>query len=129
MALRIALDSNRCSDFFRPTSDAVLVVQTSDEVWLPFVVLGELRAGFLRGDKPRQNERDLIDFLMSPRVSVLLADESTTHVYAELHADCRRRGTPIPTNDLWIAALVRQHGLALYSRDAHFEKIPGLLRV
>jgi tRNA(fMet)-specific endonuclease VapC len=129
MALRIALDSNRCTDFFRPVPETVQVVRTSDEVWLPFIVLGELRAGFLRGDRARQNEHDLIDFLMSPRVSVLLADESTTHIYAELHAACRRSGNPIPTNDLWIAALVRQHGLALYSRDTHFEKIPGLLRV
>ena len=129
MAVRIILDSNRYTDYFQSVPEAVHVIQGCDEVHLPFVVLGELRAGFLRGELAQKNERGLVEFLLSPRVSVLLADESTTHVYAELHADCRRKGTPIPTNDLWIAALVRQHGLPLYSRDAHFEKIPGLLRV
>ena len=101
----------------------------AEEVRLPFVVLGELRAGFAVGTKGRANEAKLTEFLNSPRVGIDYADEQTTHHYAALFADLRRRGTPIATNDLWIAALVVQHDLLLLSADAHFAKIARIVRL
>lgn len=128
MALRIAVDVNRYSDYCRNEVEATRVFQTADAIAMPFVVLAELRAGFLRGTKFRENESGVVRFLGSPRVTVLYPDEATTHVYASLHTDLHRAGTPIPINDLWIAALVMQHDLVLFSRDRHFDRIPHLAR-
>ena len=68
-------------------------------------------------------------FLDSQRVQVLFADEQTTHHYGDIYAQLKRQGTPIPTNDIWIAALVVQHDLVLFARDAHFDSLPQLPRV
>ncbi len=127
--MRIALDANRYSDYCRNLPDAVGPVRRADQVFLPFIVLGELRAGFRYGTRSSRNERVLRRFLQSPRVSVLLADEGTTHQYASIYAQLRVAGTPIPTNDIWIAAIVLQHDLELCSRDQHFDNLPQLRRV
>lgn len=127
--MRIALDTNRYVDAMRGEKKAVLTLGRADEIYLPFVVLAELRAGFLGGSRGVENEKNLIRFLDSPRVEVLYADESTTHQYARLYVQLRRQGTPIPTNDLWIAALVLQHDLQLFARDKHFEHVPQLPRL
>jgi tRNA(fMet)-specific endonuclease VapC len=129
MALTIAVDVNRYSDFCRGDSYACKIIQSAPRIAMPFVVLGELRAGFLRGTMGRKNEKGLVTFMTSPRVFVLFADEATTHFYSSLNSDLHRAGTPIPTNDLWIAALVLQHDLVLFSRDRHFDRIPRLPRV
>ncbi len=129
MAVRIALDVNRYVDFAKGAPDAVRVLNRAVAILVPFVTLAELRAGFRRGSQAGQNERALIHFLLSDRVSVLWPDEGTTHMYADLFAQLRSAGTPIPTNDLWIAALTVQHQLVLFSRDRHFELIPRLARI
>lgn len=126
MALKIAIDVNRYVDFVRGINEAVVGIQQAQEVFIPFVVLAELRAGFRNGRQAKANEAMLAQFLQSDRVTILLADEQTTHVYADLFAQLRRAGTPIPTNDLWIAALVVQHGLVLLSRDRHFDALPQI---
>ena len=96
---------------------------------MPFVVLAELRAGFAAGTRGAKNEAGLTRFLQSPRVRLVFADEQTTNHYARLFAFLRKRGSPVPTNDLWIAALVMQHDLVLLTSDAHFERIPQVPRV
>ena len=96
---------------------------------MPFVVLGELRAGFAGGARTGENEANLVRFLDSRRVDLVFADEDTTHHYARLFHQLRRQGTPIPTNDLWIAALVVQHELHLFARDAHFDHLPQIPRL
>lgn len=129
MALSIAIDANRYCDFCRGVDEAVRVFRTARRIVLPFVVLGELRGGFRFGSRSADNERNLSRFLQSDRVSVLLADEGTTHHYAALFCELRRAGKPIPTNDLWIAALVLQHDLVLFTRDRHFDAVPRLARI
>ncbi len=129
MALRIALDSNRYVDFCRQEPAAVDAIQRADAIFLPFVVVAELRCGFRCGQRAAANERTLAGFLRSERVSVLFPDEVSTHVYADLYASLRRAGTPIPTNDLWVAALCVQHDLVLFSRDAHFDLVPRVPRL
>jgi tRNA(fMet)-specific endonuclease VapC len=96
---------------------------------LPFVVLGELRAGFAFGRRQAENERTLRLFLLKDGVRVLFADDQTTHHYAAVFRQLRKQGTPIPTNDMWLAALVLQHNLALHARDGHFDHLPQLVRV
>ena len=127
--MKILLDTNRYGDFCKGVPEAVAAVTSAERVFLPFVVLAELRAGFRAGTQGRRNEETLERFLASPRVGVLYADETTTQTYAGLFAQLRRQGTPIPTNDLWIASLAVQHAMPLLSRDAHFDALPQLLRV
>ena len=126
--MRLALDTNRYTDLSRGNSDVMEVVESADEVWLPFIVLAELRAGFSLGTKTAQNEATLRRFLLQPEVDVIYADEQTTHHYASVYRQLRRQGTPIPTHDMWIAALVLQHSLTLCARDAHFDTLPQLPR-
>jgi tRNA(fMet)-specific endonuclease VapC len=95
---------------------------------VPFVVLAELRAGFAVGSVGRRNEAALTRFLGSPRVDVQYADEQTNHHHASLFGQLRRHGTPIPTNDIWIVAVVLQHDLMLLTEDRHFANIPQIAR-
>ena len=127
--MRLALDTNRYSDLCRGDASVVEMVELADEVLLPFIVLGELRAGFAVGSQGMRNEAVLRRFLLKQGVSILYADEQTTHHYANVYRQLRKQGTPIPTNDMWIAALVLQHSLVLLARDAHFDALPQLLRV
>ena len=127
--MRILIDTNRYRDFCSGLTDAVDRVQSGEDIFMAFVTLAELRAGFACGTKSRENERTLVHFLNSPRVKVLCADEDTTHHYASIFSFLRKQGTPVPTNDIWIAALAVQHDLPLYSRDAHFDLMPQVFRV
>jgi tRNA(fMet)-specific endonuclease VapC len=127
--VRLALDTNRYVDLCRGVEDTVRLASTAEEVFLPFVVVGELRAGFALGKRTAENERVLRRLLLKPGVSVLYPDEQTTHHYASSYRQLRLQGTPIPTNDLWIAALVLQHNLRLHDRDRHFDHLPQIVRV
>lgn len=127
--MKIALDTNRYVDFCRGVLEAVEAVAQAERVFMPFEVLAELGAGFQVGVRSKQNERALVRFLDSPRVRLLLPDEQTTHHYAALFAQLRTQATPIPTNDIWIAALVIQHGLTLVDRDRHFDQLAQLSRL
>ncbi len=129
MALRLALDTNSYTDLCRDDPTALETVESADEIWLPFIVLAELRAGFSFGSKPAQNEAILQRFLLQPRVRVVFPDEQTTYHYANLYQQLRRQGTLIPANDIWIAALVVQYSLSLYTRDTHFDVLPQIPRV
>jgi len=124
--VKILIDTNRYRDFCDGTEEAVGVIRKSSEILIPFIVIAELRAGFACGKKGPKNELILTSFLNKPRVTILFADENTTHNYANLFRQLRTQGTPIPTNDLWIAALAVQHGLILFSRDNHFQKLPQI---
>jgi tRNA(fMet)-specific endonuclease VapC len=75
-----------------------------------------------------RNEANLTRFLSGPRVGVLFADDETTHHYARLFRQLRVQATPVPTNDLWTAALAVQHGLHLFARDRHFDHLPQIPR-
>jgi tRNA(fMet)-specific endonuclease VapC len=126
--VRVALDTNGYVDFCRGEAGTVDLLEKADSIHLPFVVLAELRAGFAVGRRGSENERVLGLFLGKPGVQVIYADDQTTHHYASLYRQLRRQGTPIPTNDIWIAALVLQHGLTLHARDRHFDHLPQLLQ-
>jgi tRNA(fMet)-specific endonuclease VapC len=127
--VRIALDANRYDDLVTGDETVAELVEAAGEVYLPFIVVGELRAGFAAGKRQAENERLLRRFLMKEGVEVLFADDQTTHHYASVYAQLRRQGTPIPTNDMWIAAVVLQHDLVLCTRDAHFDALAQIVRV
>jgi len=127
--VRLALDTNRYTDLCRGDALVISTIEHADEVLLPFIVLGELRAGFAVGSQGPRNEAALRRFLLKSGVHVLYADEQTTHHYAAIYRQLRKQGTPIPTKDMWIAALVLQHSLVLFARDVHFDALPQLTRV
>ena len=89
-------------------------------------VLGELLGGFAAGQRQHANRSELTKFLNVPRVKVVPTTEATADLYALVYAALRRKGRPIPTNDLWIAASSLEHGAALLTLDAHFQEIDGL---
>lgn len=124
--MNIAIDTNRYRDFCDSDPIAIDHIQTADRIFLPFVSLAELRAGFKCGSRTLANENILTRFLNSFRVTSLYPTDQTTHHYAQLFAQLRKQGTPIPTNDIWIAALVLENDLTLFSRDDHFKHIPQL---
>ena len=127
--MNVLIDTNRYRDFCDGDEDVLAIVQRASRINMPFIALAELRAGFLSGTKTRANARTLTRFLNNPRVSVLYPDENTIHHYAAAFAQLRKQGTPIPTNDLWIAALAIQHSLILLSRDDHFDHFPQIARI
>lgn len=127
--MKLAIDTNRYVAFMRDEPDARAVIDRAERVVLPLNVLAELRAGFRAGGRSARNEQTLVRFLRSPHVEVLSADDATTHFYAELFTELRAAGRPIPTNDLWIAALCVQHDLPLFTRDKHFDAIERLARI
>ena len=129
MAIRLALDTNRYVDFARGDPMVVDTLEDAEAVYVPLLVLGELRSGFALGSRAAANEGGLRRFLLRPGVEVLIPDEQTTHHNAMVYRQLRQQGTPIPTNDMWIAALALQHGLVLLARDEHFDHLPQLPRL
>lgn len=124
--MRVALDTNRYSDLAKGDAEILRIAETAESLHLPFVVLAELRAGFRGGSRAQKNERGLIRFLQKPSVEILWPTEDTTRIWAGLFLQLREAGTPIPQNDIWIAALILERDLVLATRDAHFRKLPQL---
>ena len=108
-------------------AETVSALREADEIYLNAIVLGEMLAGFMTGDRRAKNEEELARFLDSPRVNLIDVDEATAERYAVIFTTLRAAGTPIPTNDLWIAASSMQHGLRLLTLDSHFTKVPQIL--
>jgi len=127
--VRILIDTNCYRDILADVFGIAQSSRRADRIYIPFIALAELRAGFRGGRHASANEAALVRFLNRPRVRMLYPDEGTTHHYAQFYHQLRQQGTPIPTNDIWIAALAKQHGLLLYSRDKHFDLLPQLARV
>ena len=125
--MRVAVDANRLTDLFQGDSKLAEDLGNCAEVWIPLVVLAEILAGFYGGTHHVRNEALLRQFLAKPTVGILLPDRDTAEQYGRLFVQLKRAGTPVPDNDLWIAALALQHDLLLITRDQHFGRIPQLL--
>ena len=126
--MRVAIDTNRLTDLLQGDARLAERLGVCDEVWVPLVVLGEIKAGFHGGTQRHRNEALLQRFLAKATVSVLLPGRETAEHYARIFVQLKRAGTPVPDNDLWIAALALEHDLTLITRDRHFERISQLPR-
>ena len=124
---RILVDTSAYAAFFRSHEGVKAAVREASEVFLNPIVLGELRSGFLKGSRATENEKQLEQFLTSPRCMVPVIDEDTAHRYAAIHDYLRRQGTPVAANDLWIAASAAQHALTVVTLDGDFHQIPQVL--
>lgn len=124
--MKVALDTNRYRDLCEGDEGVVRLLEDAESVHVPLIVIAELRAGFALGKKGRENEAVLQRFLIKPGVEILYPTDATTRHYADLFRQLKQQGTPIPTNDLWIAALVLERNLVLCTRDEHFRNLPQL---
>jgi tRNA(fMet)-specific endonuclease VapC len=122
----ILLDTNAYTAFMLGEPAVVEVVAHAERICLNSIVLGELLGGFAAGSREAKNRAELARFLDSPRVDVVPVTAQTADSYALVYFGLRRKGQPIPTNDLWIAASALEYGAALLTRDAHFAQIDGL---
>ena len=121
------LDTNAVSAAAEQHAGIAEILSTITDLELPVIVLGEFRSGIAQSRHKAAYSRWLDDLIVASRV--LDVTESTTHHYAAIRLELRRDGKPIPTNDLWIAALCRQHHLPLLSQDRHFDAVEGLKRL
>ena len=124
---RILLDTSAYTAYIGGHPDLQEPVRHASMVHLSLVAVGELLAGFLKGGRRRQNETRRREFAAEPRIRVLRLDDETAVRYAVIRDYLRRQGTPVPVNDVWIAATAAQHGLRLLTLDSHFLQIPQVI--
>ena len=124
---RLILDTNALSAAAEELADVMGILAGVQQLALPVVVIGEFRYGIAQS-RHRARYRRWLDGLITD-CTVLDVTEQTTHHYAAINVELRQAGKPIPANDLWIAALCRQHGLPLLSRDRHFDVVSGIQRL
>jgi predicted nucleic acid-binding protein len=120
---RVLLDTSAYSAFVRGHVAVREAVAEAEEVFLNPIVLGELRSGFDRGNYRSQNYDLLQQFLSSPRAGIVDITDETAARYAPIRNELRAAGTPLPTNDVWIAASAMEHGLRLLTTDTHYRAI------
>ncbi len=125
--IRIILDTSAYSAFLRGNPEIKLSIQQADEIFLNPIILGELFAGFAIGGNEKKNKALLQEFLSSPRVKVIDVDEETSERYATIINYLRKKGAPIPANDIWIAASAMQYGLKVLTTDSHYLKISQVI--
>ena len=125
--MALILDTNALSAAADRDPGALEVVAMAERLAVPVIVLGEYRLGISQSRRRTDYENWLGEWIEA--VTVLNIDEETTRHYATIGLELKRSGKPIPANDLWIAALCRQHALPLISRDRRFDVVRGLERI
>ena len=120
------LDTNALSAVADGEASAMELVAGADRIVLPVIVLGEYRLGIAQSRHRADYEGWLRKWIAA--VPVLDVDEATTHSYSAIGLELKKKGRPIPTNDVWIAALARQYNLPIISRDTHFDYVREIKR-
>jgi tRNA(fMet)-specific endonuclease VapC len=126
---KVLIDTNIYSLAMKGDGEVVGTLRKIEMIGFSAISIGELLAGFKGGSREPVNREELNLFLDSPRVSVHSVDDNTAEFYVSVLDDLRKAGTPIPTNDIWIAAVAFQHGYKIYSKDHHFKLVPGLVQL
>jgi tRNA(fMet)-specific endonuclease VapC len=121
---KFLLDTNIVSAWLKGESAIADKIDKAREIHIPVIVIGELYYGALFSTQIEKNTRDIKD--ITSRYSILPVDEETALLYGTIKAELRKKGKPIPENDIWIAAVARQYNLTVATRDKHFNEIDGL---
>lgn len=124
---RVLIDTNVYVSFKRKNQAIVESFRNLDYIGIDITVLAELYAGFRSGRKEKQNRQELESFINNQRVHILNHNQDTAEFYSQIYHNLKTEGKPIPTNDIWIAAVAMQYGLALFSLDNHFSAVEGLI--
>jgi tRNA(fMet)-specific endonuclease VapC len=122
----ILIDTNAYVAFKRGEQAILEVVQLAEVIVVSPIMLGELLAGFEGGNKAKQNHGELEQFLESSRIRIYPITSDTSHFFSMIFSNLKRKGRPIPTNDIWIAAQALEHGCVVCTYDKHFQAIEGL---
>ncbi len=125
---KILIDTNIYSRAMRGDLSVTTALRQVNHIGMSAISIGELLSGFMGGNKEQENRQELGQFLDSPRTCLYPLDENTAEYYSLVLNQLKEQGTPIPTNDIWIAATAFQYGLPLYTFDKYFSNIAGLLR-
>ena len=125
--MKIMLDTSAYVGFKRNALETVEIIVRAELLLFSPVVLGELMFGFRNGTRFKENMDDLNSFLEHEAVKLVQIGKITSDRYSRIAAQLKRQGTPIPTNDIWIAAQSMEHGAELITSDQHFERINGLV--
>ncbi len=125
--MKILLDTSAYVGFKRNNAELVEIITGAALILFSSVVLGELLFGFRSGTRFKKNLSDLNRFLAHEAVETVPVGNITADRYSRIAAQLKRQGTPLPTNDIWIAAQTMEYGAELITTDAHFEKISGLV--
>ncbi len=124
---RILIDTNIYSYALRGDPDVAAALRQVAHIGFTAISIGELLSGFKAGRREEENRQELVTFLDSPRVILYSVNEVTAEYYAHILNQLKKKGTPVPTNDIWIAAVAFERGLPLYTMDQHFSQVEGLL--
>jgi tRNA(fMet)-specific endonuclease VapC len=124
--MKICIDTNAYTAFKRNHHKVISILEKADEIIIPTVVLGELFAGFYRGNKKEQNVLELEEFMSISGIEEFNTTRLVAERYGLIVKDLFDKGSPIPTNDIWIAAVAFETASRLLTFDAHFDKVPGL---
>jgi len=124
---RVLIDTNVYVSFKRKNQAIVKAFRHLDYIGIDITVLAELYAGFRSGRKEKQNRQELESFINNQRVYILNHNQDTAEFYSQIYHQLKNKGKPIPTNDIWIAAVAMQYGLEIFSLDSHFYAIEGLI--
>ena len=125
--MRVVGGTSAYSAFMHGRPELKLALQWAEEIYMSPIVLRQLQSGCRRGKHQARNEKGLEEFLDAPRVELIPILDSTAVRYAEILSYLRRAGTPLPTNDVWIAASAMEHGLRVVTTDKHFQEVPQIL--
>jgi len=123
---KIVLDTNAYTRLLIGEEDVLDIIGTADTIYMSIFVLGELYAGFAGGRKERENKETLNRFLLKPTAKILNATAETAEVFGKVKQDLKKAGTPIPINDVWIAAHAIETGSTIITYDSHFKNVAGL---
>ena len=126
---KILIDTNVYSHAMLGEEKVISVLRQAAIIGISAISIGELLSGFKGGNREKENQLELKEFLDSSRVRLFAIDEDTAEFYAEILNQLRKAGTPIPTSDIWIGAVALQHGLRMFTGDKHFNNISGLLQI
>jgi len=124
MSGRFLLDTNITIAFLSGEHAIVNQVDEVDAYFVSSIIVGEMFYGASYSANVDENIQRIESFLED--AELVSCDEGTSRRYGEIKASLRRKGRPIPDNDIWIAASAKQHSLTLVTRDAHFEEVDGL---
>jgi len=123
---KVVIDTNAYSRLMVGETGVFEALAGADTVYMSIFVLGELIAGFRGGAKEAENRAILKQFLEKPTVKILMATPETAEVFGWLKHQLKQAGTPLPINDVWIAAHTVEAGAVLITFDRHFRLVPGL---
>lgn len=123
----ILIDTNAYVAFKRGDNSVIEIIQCTEIIAISPIVIGELLSGFELGNKTKKNRDELQQFLQSSRVRVFNITPDTASFYSQVYFSLRKKGKPIPSNDLWIAAQSLENGCLLCSYDKHFKMIENLI--